>query len=195
MALDEWAGGKLHCSFQSFQGNPPRFLSEGMLCVSPFTSFQPGPWHFKAEINSSRAKPGSGLALALSEVFLSLLGRISVSTPQAPLSLMGAEHFTPRETLSKWSQSLMCGPGRQQGAGAQPPREGNESLMRLGEERAQELPATAWLPRKTGLCPSCASPGAAGSPFRVLQGQRISHPSTNRLLIQPCIVTVAIISS
>lgn len=82
-----WKGlWEAHCPSQSSQGDPSLFLAGDMLCTSPFTSFQPGLWHLKAEINSSRAKPGSGLLLALSEVFLSLLGRISASTPQ-PLFL------------------------------------------------------------------------------------------------------------
>lgn len=87
----------------------------------------------------------------------------------------------------------MCGPGRQQGAGAQPPPEGNESLMGLGEERARELPETAWLPSKAGLCPSGASPQASSSPFLRLQGllgQRNSHTFPNPVLCQLFVLTV-----
>lgn len=86
VAADGWADGKPPRPSQSSQGDPSLFLNGEALCVSPFTSFLPSLWHFKAEINSSRAKPGSGPVLALSEVFLSLLGRISASTPQ-PLFL------------------------------------------------------------------------------------------------------------
>ena len=86
VAPDGWAGRKLHCPSHSSQGDPPLFPDGETLCVSPFTSFLPGLWHFKAEINSSRANQGSGSVLALSEVFLSLLGRLSASTPQ-PLFL------------------------------------------------------------------------------------------------------------
>lgn len=57
---------------------------------------------------------------------------------------MGAEHFTPRETLlGKWSGSLMCR-GLLQGAGAQPLPEEMKASWGLEEEVAWELPETAW---------------------------------------------------